>query len=252
MPVSVVIVDGIATSYVQQGKGPDVLLLHGWGDSKQTFQSIIGELAQKHRVTALDLPGFGASELPPKAWDLTDYAKFLEAFCSKLNLVPTIVIGHSNGGALAVHAIAKEYLSPKKLVLLAASGVRDTARLKRSAIKAVAKTGKLVTFWLPVGSRQRLQQLLYGTVGSDMLVAPQLTETFKRTVRQDVQADAKTLTIPTLLLYGTADRATPIKEVGQRLHESIVGSRFVPITGAGHFVHHDAVNEVKQQLKDFI
>lgn len=252
MPASVVIVDGIATSYVQQGKGPDVLLLHGWGDSKQTYKTLIAQLALTHRVTALDLPGFGASELPPAPWNLTDYATFLEHFCHKMHVAPGAVIGHSNGGALAIHAAAQGKIAPKKLILLAASGVRDTARLRRTAIKAVAKTGKLMTFWLPRTSRQRLQEMLYGTVGSDMLIAPQLTETFKRTVRQDVQADAKTISVPTLLIYGAADRATPAKEVGQRLHQQIKGSKLEIINGAGHFVHHDALEDVQRLIKDFL
>lgn len=252
MPKSVVIVDGIATSYVQEGKGQDVVLLHGWGDSKQTFVHLLPVLSKNYRVTALDLPGFGASEPPKEPWDLTNYAKFLKAFCDKTAVSPKIVIGHSNGGAVAILATAQKYIQPDKLVLLAASGVRDPASLRRSGIQLVAKTGKLATFWLPLSTRQRLQRALYGTVGSDMLVAPGLKETFKRTVRQDIQADARLIQTPTLLLYGEHDRATSIKGVGQKLHALIKGSQLVQIPGAGHFVHHDASQEVERQIVGFL
>ena len=76
-------------------------------------------------MVAVDLPGFGGSEAPPAAWDLDDYAAFLEAFLRKLALDwPYAIIGHSNGGALAIRALSSGTLKADKLVLLAASGVR--------------------------------------------------------------------------------------------------------------------------------
>lgn len=247
-----VIVDGIAITYSQAGNGADVLLLHGWGDKRQTFTSLSDSLQKTYRVTALDLPGFGGSEPPKEVWDLTNYAKFLESFCNKLQIKPKLVVGHSNGGALAIHAIATKKLNTDKLVLLAPSGVRNTKILKRAVIKTIAKTGKLATFWLPLAARRRLQMKLYGTVGSDMLAAPQLKETFKRTVRQDIQNDARNLKLPALLIYGSKDTATSLKEVGEPLARCIEGSKLVVIPGAGHFVHHDAAVAVEQHIKEFI
>lgn len=252
MSDAITIVDGLATAYSQTGKGPDVLLLHGWGDSRKTFLSLNNSLQDKYRVTSLDLPGFGGTEPPKKPWDLTDYAKFLNSFVKKLGLKPKVVLGHSNGGALAIHALATQQLHADKLVLLAASGVRSNKRLKRAATQIVAKTGKLVTIWMPLATRQKLQMTLYGTIGSDMLVAPQLKETFKRTVRQDVQTDAQKLNLPSLLIYGSSDKATAVAEVGNRLAECIQGSTLKVIAGAGHFVHHDASAEVENFIQEFL
>jgi pimeloyl-ACP methyl ester carboxylesterase len=246
------IVDGLAITYSQVGSGPDILLLHGWGDSRRTYKQLADTLAKEFRVTAPDLPGFGASEPPKTAWDLTDYSTWTDNFCSKLELSPAIVIGHSNGGALAINAIATGKLQPAKLVLLASSGVRDGARLKKLGVKTIAKLGKILTFWLPRSTRKKLQIKLYGTVGSDMLVAPNLVETFKKTVKQDIQKDAKKLAIPTLLIYGSEDNATSVKEVGQRLHKEITGSKLQVVADAGHFVHLDAAGEVTKMIEDFI
>lgn len=252
MADSTVIVDGLATSYSQAGKGESILLIHGWGDSRRTYKKLMEKLASNYQVTALDLPGFGGSELPKTAWNLTNYSLFLEKFCNKLGLTPTFVVGHSNGGALAIHATSLGHLNPKKLVLLAASGVRSTKQINRAAIKTVAKLGKAATIWLPRATRKRLQMALYGTVGSDMLVTPQMEETFKLTVRQDVQKDAKNLKLPTLLVYGSEDRATSVKSVGNRFAACIKGSKLVVIPGAGHFVHHDASEQVEQLVTEFI
>ena len=252
MSKTMTIVNNLAVVYNQQGKGVDVLLLHGWGDDHQTFSQLSAELSKNYRLTAPDLPGFGASDPPKTAWDLTSYAHWVESFCTKVGISPQIVIGHSNGGALAVHAIAQGQLKPNKLVLLASSGVRDTAKIRRAGIKVIAKTGKLATFWLPLSAKQKLQKKLYGSVGSDMLVAPELIETFKRTVKQDIQHDAKSLSLPTLLIYGSQDKATPIKDIGQVLHKHINGSKLNIVNGAGHFVHQDAPSEVNASIKDFL
>lgn len=252
MPDAIVIIDGLATAYSQSGKGPDVLLLHGWGDSRKTFSGLTRSLEAKYRLTALDLPGFGGTEPPKKPWDLTDYSAFLAAFCKKLELKPKFIVGHSNGGALAIHALSLGKLSASKLVLLAPSGVRSPKRLKRAVIKGIAKTGKAATFWLPTTTKQKLQTVLYGTIGSDMLITPALKETFKRTVRQDIQSDAKKLQIPTLLIYGKDDKATPINEVGMVLKACIKGSIMEQVEAAGHFVHHDSPDRVHKLTRDFL
>lgn len=84
-----------------------------------------------------------------------------------------------------------------------------------------------------------------------MLVMPQLQETFKKTVRQDVQVDAAQILEPTLLIYGEKDRATPplFGEIYQNL---INGSMLEIVGGAGHFVHHDKPKEVNLLVEEFL
>lgn len=248
-----IIVQDLMTHYQRQGSGKTILLLHGWADRLETFQLIAPELAKTYEVIALDLPGFGQTQAPSAVWNLDDYAKFLQAFLTKLNIKSVYaVIGHSNGGALAIRALATEQLFTDKLVLLAASGVRDTGKLKRGATKAVAKTGKVMTFWLPKTTRQKLQKKLYGTVGSDMLVAPHLQETFKLTVRQDVQKDASKIAAPTLLIYGSEDKATPLVSIGARFQKLIPNARLEVIAGADHFVHQTETPQVNKLIQEFL
>ena len=252
MKQSNVITDGLLTSYTTVGAGPDILLLHGWGDHKETFTNVMMRLAEHWRVTALDLPGFGQSQAPKVAWQLADYGQFLANFVQKTSIQPAVVIGHSNGGALAIKAVAEGNLKPQKLILLAPSGVRNIHSIRKQAIKAVAKTGKAVTFWLPKSQKQKLQEKLYGTIGSDMLVAPHLQETFKLTVAEDIQLDASKLRLPVLLIYGDQDRATPVKSIGNRLHKQIQGSKLVVVPGADHFAHQVATDKVMDTVEEFL
>src|SRR5437868_5157539 len=136
-----VVIDGLLTQYALSGKGKLVVLLHGWGDDSRTFATLQLELAKKYQVLAVDLPGFGGTQPPQDVWGLDEYAAFVQVILTKLNLGHTYaLIGHSNGGAVAIRAVALGLLKPQKLILLAASGIRDRGSPKRLALKVVAKT----------------------------------------------------------------------------------------------------------------
>lgn len=247
-----VVVDGLMTNYRLAGKGRLVLLLHGWGDSAKGLRGLFDSLSKNYQVLAVDLPGFGATQAPKSAWDLDDYSNFLKNLLSKLNLSqPYGVIGHSNGGALAVRAISLKRLQPEKLVLMAASGVRTNSKARRLFLNIVAKTGNIATLWMPERYRQGLRKSLYGAAGSDMLVAPHLEDTFKKTVRQDVQADAVVISAKTLLIYASDDDAIPIED-GKQYHKLIKDSELKVVNSAGHFVHIDQPEFVVKYIQDFL
>lgn len=240
------------THYERRGSGRVLIMLHGWADTLQTFNLLLAELGESYDIVRLDLPGFGATQAPGEVWNLDAYAQFVASFLQKIDVSDYVLVGHSNGGAVAIRGVGAGVLKPQKLVLLASSGVRDTGSTRRMLIKVVAKVGKLLTFWLPKSTRQKLQKRLYGTIGSDMLIAPQLKETFKQTVRQDIQQDATKINVPTLLIYGDQDKATPVAVVGLRLKEHIKDSHLEVLSDADHFVHQAQSAEVARLMKEFL
>jgi pimeloyl-ACP methyl ester carboxylesterase len=247
-----IIVDDLAVTYQLSGKGKLIVLLHGWGDTHKGLAGVQSSLSSHYQVLSMDLPGFGGTQPPKSVWGLDEYAIFVARAIKKLDLPePYAVIGHSNGGAIAIRAIATQQLAPHKLVLIAAAGIRNDKSLQRFALKVIAKTGNIATIWMPEAQRRRLRQSLYGTVGSDMLVVPELQETFKKSVRQDVQADAAQLTIPTLLIYALNDRAVPLAH-GRTYHQLIKNSQLIEIDNAGHFVHLDQPEQVDKTIKEFL
>ncbi|HET9173786.1 MAG TPA: alpha/beta hydrolase [Candidatus Saccharimonadales bacterium] len=246
-----IVVNQLMTRYDIAGKGKTVLLLHGWGDNLDGLRGLQNALATHYKVISLDLPGFGHTQAPPSVWNLDDYATFVAAFLQKIGLTSLAgLVGHSNGGALAIRAVSLGVLSPQKLVLLAASGIRTTQSSRRMLLSATAKIGKGTTFWLPERYRRILRQRLYTAAGSDMLVVPHLQETFKVTVRQDVQADAATITLPTLLVYAKDDRAVPVAD-GETYHKLITNSELHTLPG-GHFVHLEHADTVAKAITEFL
>lgn len=247
-----VIVDTLLTHYDTVGKGQKILILHGWGDDSRNWQRLQKDLSENYQVITLDLPGFGGTAAPKSDWTLNDYAAFVRDFLRKIDASKLLtIVGHSNGGAIAVRGIATHVLSTQKLVLLGSAGVRNEYKGRNKALRYITKAGKTLTAPLPKQAKKSLRQKVYQSVGSDMLVAEHLQGTFKNIVEDDVQKDAATITQPVLLIYGENDTATPPR-YGKLFQEAMKNSTLKIIPSAGHFVYQDKPQETKQYIKDFL
>jgi pimeloyl-ACP methyl ester carboxylesterase len=248
-----IVVNSLLINYSIAGNGKkEILMLHGWGDDSSTFNLLSQQLSKTYKVIRLDLPGFGASQPPNSVWSLDDYAQFIAQFLNKIKTSSLFcVIGHSNGGSLAIKTLATQRIKVERMVLIASAGIRTPHSPKNITLKVIAKTGKAVTFWLPSHQQKQLQKKFYGSIGSDMLVAPHLIETFKKTVKEDIKQYAKKIKIPTLLIYGDKDKATPVR-FGDQFSQLIIGSKLIVVSDAGHFVHHDQAVYVIQLIQEFL
>jgi magnesium chelatase accessory protein len=104
--------------HVQEiGEGAPVLLLHGTGSSTHSWRGLAPRLASRFRVVALDLPGHGFTQSPPRDFlSLRGMAIAVNALLRKLSFVPTMVVGHSAGAALAVRMCIDGYVAPRLIV----------------------------------------------------------------------------------------------------------------------------------------
>ena len=95
-----IIVQNLATEYLDEGNGKVVLFLHGWQDNLHTFDSLASLLSPTWRIVRLDLPGFGKSEVPKETGELDNYVQFVKDFINKLDIHVYALVGHSFGGQL--------------------------------------------------------------------------------------------------------------------------------------------------------
>lgn len=247
-----VIVNGLLTQYDIAGKGKPLVILHGWGDDSRNWHKLQKQLADSHKVITVDLPGFGGTVAPDVAWRLDDYAEFVRDFLKKIKIASTYaLIGHSNGGAIIIRGLATNLLQTDRLILLGSAGIRGEDKGRNKALRYMAKAGKVVTTPLPKTTKKSLRQKVYKAIGSDMLVVEHMQETFKNVVEDDVRADASKVTVPTLLIYGSEDTATPPR-FGGILQKSIKNARLEIIQNAGHFVYQDNPEETEKLIKEFL
>ncbi len=144
-----IVVDQLLTTYQLTGSGKLVIWLHGWGDSSQGSLAMQAELAKTFQVLAIDLPGFGGTQAPAEAWGLSDYADFVQKVIEKLGLKSYVIIGHSNGGAIAIRGLVQGSLRAKKLVLLASAGIRNQYTSRKRSCAWPPKHGKALAKPLP-------------------------------------------------------------------------------------------------------
>ena len=246
-----IVVSNLLTTYSQMGKGRTVVILHGWGDASSGWREFSTELSKRFEVIMPDLPGFGGTQAPPDAWGLDDYAAFVADFLSKMKRQPYAIIGHSNGGAIDVRGLSAGVLQADKLVLLASAGIRNEYKGRNKALRIITKTGKVLTSPLPSTAKQKLRRKVYDTVGSDMLVAEHLQETFKKVVTDDVRTDAANLKQPTLLIYGEQDNQAPVR-YGELFHEVMPNSTLEVLPDADHFLHRSHGAKVLELVQEFL
>lgn len=113
--------DGLAVHYVEEGHGPATLLIHGLGGFAESWRHNIPELARHGRVIALDLPGFGRSGKPRRAYTADFLARALEGFLRALGIGQVRLVGHSLGGAVAARYALEYPGRVERLALLGAA-----------------------------------------------------------------------------------------------------------------------------------
>jgi pimeloyl-ACP methyl ester carboxylesterase len=251
-----VIVDGQLVHYQDEGKGKVMLLLHGWGANLKTFDALSQAFAGSYRVIRLDLPGFGESPRPNKAWRIDDYARFIARFLEKIKVDAVYAVaGHSFGGRITIKATSRGYITPKKIVLMGSAGVRAPLTLKQRLYKAAAKTGKAATQVPGLRSARRsLQRRLYASAGTTDYLdagASGMREIFLNTINEDLRADAAKITQQSLLIWGEQDEDTPIA-YAKEFQKEIAGSKLHIIPNAGHFVYLDAPQDAVQLTDEFL
>src|SRR4051812_4413390 len=117
------VVHGHRHAFVLAGDGPPLLLLHGIGNSAQTWAGVIEKLAAQHTVLAPDLLGHGSSDKPRGDYSLAGYANGMRDLLSVLDLEQATVVGHSLGGGIALQFAYQFPERCERLVLVGSGGL---------------------------------------------------------------------------------------------------------------------------------
>lgn len=117
-------VDGERWPYLEAGKGDLIVLVHGYTGSKENWLPIIGRLAEKHRVIAVDLPGWGES-VPKAGQDYGPVAQAarLSAFLKTEAPQVALLVGHSMGGMISGLMTAEHPEQVQRIVFMSSAGV---------------------------------------------------------------------------------------------------------------------------------
>jgi pimeloyl-ACP methyl ester carboxylesterase len=228
-----------------------ILVLHGWGAHLEAVGAILGALEGSDLV-ALDLPGFGESDPPPKAWNAGDYARFVTEFLDELGIESAHLVGHSHGGRVAIVLATDERERVERLLLVDAAGIRPKRTWRYRRRVAVAKLGRVVA---AVGGPpgKRLQERMRARVASrDYLEASEtMRGTFRAVIAEDLTDRLPRISAPTLLVWGDRDEDTPLW-MAHRMEELIPDAGLVVLEGAGHYSYADSPGRFAAVARRFL
>ena len=131
------------------GDQPPLLFLHGWSANWQIFLLNIPAFMGTHRCLALDLPGFGHSEMPSEPISIQGYAKTVDAMCDALGVDRVSVVGNSMGGFIGAELALSFSTRVDRLVLVSAAGLTT----EHLAAEPSIWLAKVVSAGLPVARR---------------------------------------------------------------------------------------------------
>ncbi len=246
------IIDGLDTRVEVSGGGLPILMVHGWKDSLETFDSLEKELKNDYKIIRLDLPGFGGSEVPKEPWGASEYADFISKTLLKLE-EPELyaVVAHSMGARIMFNALGRRAVTTEKFIVIAGAGIPQKKGVKHHGFKALAKGGKVISSVLPKSQQEKLRAKLYKAAKSDYLGAGELEDTFKKLVAEDSRRYAPDIHAETLLIYSDNDKQTP-PEHGQQFAELIPNAKLVMIGKFGHNIHKEAPEKTLELIEEFL
>lgn len=244
-------IDGKKINYETYGEGNPVIILHGWLTDLTTMEILTKYLSKNFKVYAVDIIGFGKSELPDKPYHTDDFGNFLEQFVKQLKIEKPILIGHSNGGKTIINAVGRGLVQPNKIILIDSTGIKPKRNIKYYIKIYTYKIAKKIIKILPNGEQKR--EKLLGKFGSaDYKNSPEvLRKTMSNILNEDQKEKMKNIKVPTLLIWGTNDTATPLSDA--KIMEKIIpDAGIVEIKGAGHYSYLENPAQVFSVLDVFL
>ena len=214
-----------------------ILFLHGWNASYQTLLPLKLDLDDYNQLF-IDLPGCGYQPEPERPYTIQDYIDLIESSfkeeCDKIEWI----VGHSFGGKLAVK-MAKKMPHLKGLFLIS---------------PAILKTKRGIKYHFKTLQYKFYKKMHWNTnqFGSEdyKQASPLMKQTLVRIVNEDAKKEIKEISIPTLLIWGKNDTATPLK-MGYQIKKAMKDCALIPLEG-GHFAYLSQIQYVKEILKCFI
>jgi pimeloyl-ACP methyl ester carboxylesterase len=247
-------------TYKKQGSGPALLLIHGFCESKEMWETFSNELSTSHTVYCPDLPGFGESSLNGTHVSLEETALFLQEWRAEKEIQNPTVIGHSLGGYVTL-ALAELMGSGLKAIgLFHSTAFADDEEKKSTRNKTISFIQKhgvdkfVEAFIPPLFSEQHR--------GEQVAQIEALTQLGKRSTKNGLVAFTaamrdrkdrfdlwKTFPGPKLMIAGELDGAVKIE--ASRRHQPFA-SHYHELLGTGHMGMFEEKEKTLRMIREFL
>ena len=251
----------------QAGSGEPVVLLHGFGASTYSWRKVMPALAERYRVVAIDLNGFGYTQRPRSRESYTreGQAKLVLETMDALGIARAHLVGHSYGGGITLY-LASRHPERFRSMVLVDSSAPTYANDRRSRAAALRPLDAL--FVRTVALRPRaIRKALLRSFWDDSKVTPELVRAyFDRVAVEGVgyafygltapappgpPVELEKIEIPTLVVWGAHDELIS-PESGRRAAARLPHSEFVLIADCGHLPMEEQPEALLQAILPFL
>jgi 4,5:9,10-diseco-3-hydroxy-5,9,17-trioxoandrosta-1(10),2-diene-4-oate hydrolase len=250
-----------------------IVWIHGLAGSWQNWLENLPVLARTHRCIAMDLPGFGASEMPAEEITISGYGATVDALLRELGVQRATVVGNSMGGFVGAELAIRFGTWVERLVLVSAAGLSIEHLRDERVLRLLRATRNVLAFgtgWLAAKSdelarRPRSRRAMFGIVAAhpERLPGPLVAEQLRGSGKPGfVDAlDALTgypirdrlgaIAAPTLVVWGEDDMLVPVRDAWE-FGDLIPDARVVVYEDTGHVAMLERPDAFNALLQEFL
>lgn len=240
--------------YEKYGNGEkDIVILPGWGETRNTFFKLINYFKNKYTVYIIDYPGFGNTPFPNRDLDIYQYSNLIKEFLEELNIEDPIIICHSFGGRIATVLTGVYQVKVSKMVFMDVAGIKPKKKFKTLVREKIYKLKKFcIQKFYKKNKEGKLERLRkkYGSSDYNTLPVNMLT-TFRNIINEDLGEYYRDISSEVLLIWGAKDIDTPLKD-GYFMNKRINNSALIVFPEGSHFTYLEYSDGVHLIIESFI
>ena len=253
--------------------GPDkpvLLFIHGLGGNWQNWLLNIPAFMESHRVVAMDLPGFGGSELPAEHISIQGYAREVDGLCDALGIDSAAVVGNSMGGFIGAELALALPTRVERLVLVSAAGLSIENQPREPLLGAARLLSANARYFIErrdlVVRRPRLRRAalqpvirypekLSGPLTWELLGGvgkPGYVDALDALMSYSFRERLAEIAMPVLIVWGRNDMLVPVGDA--RRFEELIGdnARRVVFDDTGHAPMIERPSRFNELLRGFL
>lgn len=261
-------IGGVRIHYQDKGTGTPLVLIHGYTSSTYTWKDDFDQLAERYRVIAVDLKGFGFSGKPDGDYSRKAQGEIVAQLLDHLQIPKAWLAGNSMGGETAINVAIYHPEKVLGLILI------DSAGVKFEAVNNLVPwylqlpiVGRVVTALALTSDgivREGLEKSFFDDSKIDAARVSYYHEPLRTRDGQRAAVSARlqfelypvedklsSIKVPTLILWGIEDEVIPVAN-GRKMHELITGSELVEIRNCGHLPQEEMPERVIHEIVSFI
>jgi len=261
-------VGGLRVHYQEKGTGTPLVLIHGYTSSVYTWKDEFDALAQKYRVIAVDLKGFGFTDKPDGDYSRRAQGELVAGLLDQLKIDKAWIAGNSMGGETALNVAVNHPERVLGLVLIDSAGVKVAGRTSLAPwYLQIPVVGRVLTA-LALTSDRLVREGLQKSFYDDSKITDERVNAYFRPLQTaggqlsatraraqfemyPVEDRLSSINVPTLLIWGAEDELIPL-EAGKKMNTLIKGSKLVVFEKCGHVPQEEMPERVLSEMVNFI